>query len=77
MHSALFLTLFIGLITYGAASDVLVLTDGDFETKVKQYDIVLAEFYAPWCGHCKCFRMDFRSRFESFEINRQTTCTGI
>lgn len=61
MHAALFLTLFIGLITYGAASDVLVFTDSDFETKIKQYDVALAEFYAPWCGHCKCFRFDFLS----------------
>ncbi len=53
MHSFLFLTLFVGLITYTIASDVLTLTDSDFETKVKQYDILLAEFYAPWCGHCK------------------------
>ena len=55
MHWALFITLFIGLIAYASASDVLVFTDSDFETKVKQYDILLAEFYAPWCGHCKCF----------------------
>ena len=54
MHSILFLTLFIGLITFTRASDVLVLTDSDFESKVKQYDVLLAEFYAPWCGHCKC-----------------------
>jgi thiol-disulfide isomerase/thioredoxin len=55
MHSVLFIALFIGLTTYATASDVLVFTDSDFETKIKQYDIVLAEFYAPWCGHCKLF----------------------
>jgi len=53
MHSVLFIALFIGLTTYATASDVLVFTDSDFETNIKQYDIVLAEFYAPWCGHCK------------------------
>jgi thiol-disulfide isomerase/thioredoxin len=53
MHSILLLTVLVGLITFTIASDVLVLTDSDFETKVKQYDILLAEFYAPWCGHCK------------------------
>jgi len=53
MHSILFVVLFIGLTTYASASDVLVFTDSDFETKVKQYDVLLAEFYAPWCGHCK------------------------
>jgi thiol-disulfide isomerase/thioredoxin len=53
MHSIIFLTIFIGLSTFTTASDVLVLTDSDFESKVKEYDILLAEFYAPWCGHCK------------------------
>ncbi|CAF4663498.1 unnamed protein product, partial [Rotaria sp. Silwood2] len=53
MHSLLFITLSISLITLTIASDVLVLTDSDFDTKVKQYDVLLAEFYAPWCGHCK------------------------
>lgn len=53
MHSILFITFFVGLITFTTSSDVLVFTDSDFETKVKQYDILLAEFYAPWCGHCR------------------------
>ncbi|CAF4000520.1 unnamed protein product [Rotaria sordida] len=53
MHSVLFIILFISLITLTIASDVLVFTDSDFDTKVKQHDILLAEFYAPWCGHCK------------------------
>jgi thiol-disulfide isomerase/thioredoxin len=53
MYSILYLTVLIGLLTFSTASDVLVLTDSDFESKVKEYDILLAEFYAPWCGHCK------------------------
>jgi len=53
MTSIQYLTILLGLISCTLASDVLVLTDSDFETKVKQYDILLAEFYAPWCGHCK------------------------
>jgi protein disulfide isomerase family A protein 3 len=53
MHSFLLIALFIGLAAYATASDVLVFTDSDFETKVKEHEILLAEFYAPWCGHCK------------------------
>lgn len=53
MNSILLLTFVCGLAAFARASDVLVFTDSDFETKVKQYDILLAEFYAPWCGHCK------------------------
>ncbi|CAM4969306.1 unnamed protein product [Rotaria socialis] len=53
MHSILFITLFISLIALSRASDVLVFTDSNFDTNAKQHDILLAEFYAPWCGHCK------------------------
>lgn len=53
MNSVVFLSLFLALTACASASDVLVFTDSDFESKVKQHEILLAEFYAPWCGHCK------------------------
>eukprot|EP00759_Apiculatamorpha_spiralis_P043654 PhF_6_TR40932/c0_g1_i1/m.61922/K09584/PDIA6, TXNDC7; protein disulfide-isomerase A6 len=38
----------------GAPSQVVDLTEEDFETKVLQSnELWLVEFYAPWCGHCK------------------------
>eukprot|EP01018_Ginkgo_biloba_P003409 Gb_35388 [translate_table: standard] len=39
---------------YGPSSDVVVLTPSNFKSKVLNSDrIVLVEFFATWCGHCK------------------------
>lgn len=39
---------------YGSNSDVVSLTDSDFEDSViNGPDFWFVEFYAPWCGHCK------------------------
>ena len=50
--SPLTLTL-LGASALVSASDVISLTRDTFNDFIKEHDLVLAEFFAPWCGHCK------------------------
>ena len=43
----------LSLATLASASDVHDLGTDTFKDFVSQHDLVLAEFFAPWCGHCK------------------------
>ncbi|XP_041464470.1 protein disulfide-isomerase A3-like [Lytechinus variegatus] len=50
MNAILLLLLLFG-VAYG--SDVIELSDSDFDDHVQDAELILVEFFAPWCGHCK------------------------
>ncbi|OBZ70429.1 Protein disulfide-isomerase [Grifola frondosa] len=44
---------FLSAVVAEGASDVIDVTAANFDTVVSPEPLILVEFFAPWCGHCK------------------------
>lgn len=38
---------------------VLTLSERSFDQALSEHDVILVEFYAPWCAHCKKLAPDY------------------
>ncbi|KXJ23781.1 protein disulfide-isomerase like 2-1 [Exaiptasia diaphana] len=61
-----FLVVFLSLISI-TLGNVLELTPSDFDEVVNGDAFVLAEFYAPWCGHCKALAPTYDQLGEAYK----------
>lgn len=62
--------MFVGsLALYDSRSDVIDLTESNFDRLVTQSDEVwIVEFFAPWCGHCQQFVGEYSKAAKALKV---------
>lgn len=54
---------------YGSDSDVVELTESNFDKLVTNSDnLWVVEFYAPWCGHCQSFKSAYAQAATALKV---------